>query len=84
MKLNKIIPIVLIPLVVIVCVFIVCNIQDRLCFSITAFDLPQSNSFTIDDSHKGMLEENMIVNYTDNYYSYKINNTDSCLYYKFV
>ena len=89
MKLNKILPIILIPLIVIVCVCIVGSYvnhtQNRLYFSITAFDLPQSNSFTVGENsdvcYKGVPEEYMTVHYSDSIYSYKINNQDSCLYY---
>jgi hypothetical protein len=90
MKLSKIIPIVLIPLTVFICLCIinsyVHNTQDRLYLSITAFDLPQSDSFTIGENsdvcYKGVPENYMTVHYASGSYSYVINNTDNCLYYK--
>jgi hypothetical protein len=60
--------------------------NDRLYFSITQFDLPNSNDFTIGENSdvcfKGIPEKYMTVSYDKGAFSYKINNTDSCLYYK--
>jgi hypothetical protein len=48
--------------------------------------LPQSDSLTVGENsdvcYKGVPEKYMTVYYADDAYSYKINNTDSCLYYK--
>jgi len=60
--------------------------NDRLYFSITQFDLPNSNDFTIGENSdvcfKGIPEKYMTVSYDKGAYSYKINDTDRCLYYK--
>ncbi len=59
--------------------------NDRLYFSITQFDLPNSNDLTIGENSdvcfKGIPEKYMTVSYDKGAFSYKINNTDSCLYY---
>ncbi len=58
---------------------------DRLYFSITQFDLPNSNDFTIGENsdicYKDIPEKYMTVSYDNGAFSYKINNSDSCLYY---
>ena len=60
--------------------------NDRLYFSITQFDLPNSHDLTIGENSdvcfKGIPEKYMTVSYDKGAFSYKINNTDSCLYYK--
>lgn len=60
--------------------------SERLYFSITQFDLPNSNDFTIGENsdvcYKDIPENYMTVLYDEGAFSYKINCTDSCLYYK--
>ncbi|MDR2563845.1 MAG: hypothetical protein LBC98_07865, partial [Prevotellaceae bacterium] len=82
--------IILIIAIVIVTVSIICayirNTSDRLYFSITQFDLPERKLFNIgknsDVCYAGVPENYMSVEYKDGGFSYKINHTDSCLYYK--
>ncbi|MEI8203282.1 MAG: hypothetical protein WCH34_09740 [Bacteroidota bacterium] len=60
--------------------------SDRLYFSITQFDLPDRNDFTIGENsdvcYINVPEKYMTVSYEKDTFLYKINNTDSCLYYK--
>ena len=60
--------------------------NDLLYFSITQFALPNCNDFTVGENSdvcfKGIPEKNMTVSYDKGAYSYKINNTGRCLYYK--
>jgi hypothetical protein len=75
--------------VVIVCGLIVCsyvcNTNDRLYFSITAFDLPNRNSFTVGENSdicfKDVPKDYMTVTYDNDRYFYKIDNENICLYY---
>lgn len=59
--------------------------SDRLYFSITQFDLPNRNDFTIGENsdvcYKGIPEKYMTISNSNGAFSIKINNTDNCLYY---
>jgi hypothetical protein len=61
------------------------NTTERLFFSITKFELPEGNRFSIGENsdvcYAGVPEGYMTVGYENNGFSYEINEAEPCLYY---